>query len=172
MSKVLALGLLLGGVAESQVGARIPTVSGAVLSGERVVLPEALRGKVGVLVVGFSQNSRAEVTAWGKRLAVDYRDSGGVIYYEMPVLASVPRLVRGWVLGKIKGSVPARAQGRFLPVLDHEGEWKTVAGYGVADDAYVLVVDGNGVVRYRTEGAATDAAYGEVKRRVEGLGAK
>ena len=172
MKRLLVVGLLLGGLAEAQVGARIPAVSGTVLSGERVVLPEGLRGKVGVLVVGFSQSSRGEVTAWGKRLAGDYRDSGGVIYYEMPVLASVPRLVRGLVLGKIKGSVPVRAQGRFLPVLDHEAEWKTVAGYGAADDAYVLVVDGGGVVRYRTEGAATDAAYGEVKRRVEGLGVR
>ena len=154
------------------VGGHIPEVHGTALSGDKVDLPMALKGKEGVLVVGFSQASREQVRAWGKRLAEDYRESSKVIYYEMPQLAGVPRLVRGWVMKKISAEVPERAKARFLPMFDHEAEWRAVAGYGVADNAYVLVVDGDGVVRYRTEGAATDAAYGEVKRRVEGLGAK
>ena len=166
---LIGVGLALAvGVAEGQsAGQRIPALHGVVLTGETVDLPDALKGKVGVLVVGFSQSSREQVTAWGKRLAGDYRDSNSILYYEMPVLASVPKLIRGWVLGKIKGSVPPRAQSRFLPVLDHEGEWKSVAGFGPADDAYILVVDGNGAVRWKTEGGASDASYAEVKRHVD-----
>ena len=157
------------GVKAQASGGQIPEVHGMALSGDKVDLPLALKGKEAVLVVGFSQASREQVTAWGKRLARDYRDSSKVIYYEMPQLAGVPRLVRGWVVKKIAAEVPDRAKARFLPLFDHEAEWRAVAGYGAADDAYVLVLDGGGAVRYRTEGAATDAAYGEVKRRVEGL---
>jgi hypothetical protein len=163
----VGLALAVGAAKGQSAGPRIPALHGAVLTGETVDLPDALRGKVGVLVIGFSQSSRDQVTAWGKRLSLDYRDSGSVLYYEMPVLASVPKLIRGWVLGKIKGSVPPRAQSRFLPVVDHEGDWKAAAGFGAADDAYILVVDGNGVVRWKTEGGASDATYAEVKRHVE-----
>ena len=134
-----------------------------------MALPGAFFGKTGVLVVGFSQASRTEVTAWGKRLAGDYRDSSRVLYYEVPVLASVPRLLRGWVLKKVAAEVPDRARARFLPVYDHEPEWRAAAGYSKADDAYVLVVDGAGVVHFRLQGEAGDAAYAEVKKRIEAM---
>ena len=90
---------------------KIPALHGTVLSGEKVDLPEALRGKAGVLVLGFSKASRNEVAGWGRRLALDYRDSDTVIYFEMPMLAGVPRMLRGWVTGKIKEDVPAEGTG-------------------------------------------------------------
>lgn len=168
-----AAAALLTGLCRNTCGAqpppRIPPLQGAVLSGEQVALPAKLQGKVGVLVVGFSQASRADVTAWAKRLAGDYRDNAGVLYYELPVLAAVPRLLRGWVLKKMAADIPDRAKGRFLPVYDHEAEWRVAAGYTRADDAYVMIVDGAGVVRFRTEGDANDAAYAEVKKRIEAM---
>ena len=158
------------GVAMAQGAAtEIPVVHGTVLTGEKVDLPNGLRGKVGVLVVVFSEGSRVEATNWGKRLAADYRDSDAVVYYEMPVLESVPRLLRGWVLKKIADSVPDRAKPRFLPVIDHEKEWKSATGFARPDDAYVLVVDGAGSIAWKTEGGTSDAAYAEVRRRVEAL---
>ena len=154
---------------EPPAGAHIPPVHGVTLTGERVDLPEAFQGKVGVLVVGFSLASRGDVTAWGKRLASDYRDPKGVTYYEMPMLASVPRLLRGWVLKKIAAEIPQPAQGRFLPLYDDEPEWRAAAGYTKPDDAYVLVVDGAGVVQFHAQGQATETTYAEVRKRVDGL---
>ena len=151
----------------AEIAAPVPAMHAVALSGDQVVLPGAFEGKAGVLVVGFSQASRAEVTAWGKRLAGDYRDSARVVYYEVPVLASVPRLLRGWVLKKVAAEVPDRARARFLPVYDHEPEWRAAVGYTRADDAYVLVVDGAGLVRFRLQGEASDTAYTEVKKRIE-----
>ena len=150
-------------VAEGPV--RIPEIRGTTFSGEAVALPEALKGRVGVLVVGFSEASRKEAADWGHKLADDPGRPAEMAYYEMPVLASVPRLLRGWVLKKIKESVSEKGQAHFLPIVDHESEWRQVAGYSKADDAYLLVVDGNGVVRWRGEGALSDAAYAELKRQ-------
>ena len=72
----------------------------------------------------------------------------------------------GWVTKKIRETVSARGQAHFLPVLDHEADWKRVAGFNAADDAYVLVVDGNGTVRWRTQGRLSDRTYAEMKRQV------
>ena len=74
---------------------RIPALHGSVLTGSIVDLPQSLEGKSGVLIVGFSQSSRAEVTEWGRRLAGEYRDSPTIVYYEMPVLAAVPGCFAG-----------------------------------------------------------------------------
>ncbi len=148
---------------------RIPPVHGTLLSGEKLNLPEELKGTVGVLVLGFSRASGDVVAQWGKRLARDYNGVGDVLYCEMSVLESVPGILRGYVVRKISEAVPAVAKGHFLPVLDHEKEWKAAAGFKISDDAYVLVVDSAGVIRGRVQGGATDANFAELKRQVEAL---
>ncbi len=166
---MLALLVFAGGPAgasDAGSGERIPAVKGTTFAGQAVELPKDLQGKAGVLVVGFSQGSRAAVTEWGKRLAVDYYGSPTVAYYEMPVLAGVPRLLRGWVTGKIKDSVSERGKVHFLPVLENEEAWRTAVHYKGSDDAYVLVVDGQGRVRWQTQGGFSEGLYEVVKEQV------
>jgi hypothetical protein len=151
--------------------AHIPAVHATSFSNEQVNLPEGLRAKVGVLVLGFSRGSRDSTTAWGKRLAADYGQSQGVMYYEMPVLEAVPKMIRGFVINQIKSSVPERERPRFVVVLENEPAWQAVVHYKEPNDAYVLVVDDQGVVRWQTHGAATDSAYGVMKQQVEALAA-
>jgi hypothetical protein len=164
------MALLAGAVTSAQrTGVRIPEVHATSFSNEAVNLPEGLRGKVGVLVLGFSRDSREADAAWGKRLAVDYGESPTLVYYEMPVLAAVPRMVRGLIVKSIKSSVPAKEQARFVVILENEAAWKTVTHYERPDDPYVLVVDSQGSVVWQTQGAATDAAYADLKQHVEAL---
>jgi hypothetical protein len=148
---------------------KIPDVHGTSFTGATVDLPDALRGKAGVLVIGFSQGSRDAVTVWGKKLAVDYYDSPAVAYYEMPVLAGVPKLMRGFVAGRIKAAVSDRGRPHFVPLVENEAAWRSLVHYTAPDDAYVLVVDGFGVVRWQTQGQATDAAYAVLKQKLEAL---
>lgn len=174
LCRLLSLALLLPPLLHAQ--ERIPELHATAFSGETVDLPQGLRGHTAVLIVSFSQGSRDSVTGWSRRLADDYRNSPTVLYYEMPVLAAVPRFLRGVVMGKIKKDVPPRDQPRFVPIVDHEAEWRSAVGFGKqdtghpagADDAYLLVVDGFGTIRFRTAAPApTDQTYAELKRRLE-----
>jgi len=142
----------------------IPAVHATALSGDPVNLPEALQGKIGILILGFSEHSRDQVTPWGKRLATDYRTAPRVLYYEMPVLASVPHLLRPMVLHSLKSSVPERAQPRFVPVTEDERRWQALTHYtsSAADDAYLLVV-------WRTQGPPTDTTYAALKQQIDTL---
>ena len=165
----VALACGLSGLHGQTVPTRIPPTHGTVLSGETVDLPEGLKGKVGVLVLGFSRTSGDAVAEWGKKLFRDYNGSTAVSYYEISVLEAVPGILRGYVVRKISESVPSVAKSHFLPVLDHEKEWKAAAGFKPSDDVYVLVVDGAGVVRARVAGVASDANFAEVKRQVDAV---
>ena len=147
----------------------IPATHGNVLTGQSVDLPKALQGHTAVLVLGFSEASRPQVTAWGRLLAADYRQSPTVLYYEMPVLAAVPRFLRGFVLKKVKEGVPERAQPHCLPVVDHEKEWKSLAAFHNPDDAYILLVDSTGQVHDHWAGDATPTAYATVKQHLAAL---
>jgi hypothetical protein len=146
---------------------RIPAAHGITLAGASVALPEAVKGKMGVLVVGFSKASQQQVTAWGRRLAADYRQSNDVAYFEIPMLGGAPKLLRGIIVREMGSSVPDRERPHFLPIAEDEAAWRAVTHYSKPDDAYVLLIDSDGVVKWQTEGDASDAAYGELKRRLE-----
>lgn len=146
--------------------ATIPMVHTEALNGDPVDLPGSLKGRSAVLVVGFSQGSRSDVTAWGKRLSDDFQDSATVRYYELSMLGSVPKFLRGIVLRKIAADVPDRAKPHFLSVDEHEAAWRSVTGFHKSEDAYVLVVDGGGQVCWRAEGPATEAMYQQVKEHL------
>jgi hypothetical protein len=146
--------------------AAIPATRATTLTGALVVLPDAVKGKVGVLVVGFTKDSKAPIQAWGKRLAADYPDTSGVVYYEMPVLASAPALVRVTIEEQMKLSLTATERAHFLPVTQNEAGWLAAAHYVKGDDAYVLLIGGDGAVRWQTQGPVTDANYTQLKGKI------
>lgn len=146
---------------------RIPETHGTTFSGAQVTLPDDLHGRIGVLVLGFSKSSGDLCKGWGQRLASSYHDSHDVTYYQMPVLESVPKLIRGMVMKSMKSGVPEAEQAHFMPVFSGESDWQKVVRYSNADDAYILVVDGQGNVRWQTSGKVTDAGFEALKQQVE-----
>lgn len=148
---------------------RIPDVHTTSFSGDLVDLPAMLQGKLAILILGFSKSSRTQATLWGRRLPTDYFYSPDVLYFEMPVLEAVPHLLRGAVLRSIKSEVSARSQPHFAPLVSDEQRWRAVVHYNRPNDAYVLLVDSNGLVQAQFQGEPTDATYQELKRRIEQL---
>jgi hypothetical protein len=170
LSRQLVIGMALltavlaGGQTQS---ARIPTTHGTSFAGAQVTLPDDLRGRIGVLVLGFSKSSGDVCKGWGQRLAATYSGSSRVMYYQIPVLESVPKFVRGMVLKSMRSGVPEAEQWHFMPIFSGEAEWKKTTHFGNSDDAYVLVVDGSGTVRWQTSGRVTDAGFAVLKEQVD-----
>jgi hypothetical protein len=158
--------LVMSSAASWGQSARIPQTHGTSLAGTSITLPDDLRGKVGVLVLGFSKSSGDVCKGWGRRLMESYRDSPEVTYYQMPVLESVPKLIRGMVVKSMKSGVPAAEQTHFLPVFSDEASWRKIAHYGNTDDAYILVVDGDGKVLWETSGKVTDTGFAALKKEI------
>ncbi len=147
----------------------IPEVHAALLTGTQVNFPADLQGKTTILVIGFSQGSRDQVASWGKRLAPDYHGVRDVAYYEVAEIEAAPRILRGYILKKIKEGVPEPAYPHFLAVTDHEVDWKAATHFEAKDDAYLVVVDPAGQITYTTHGPTSDAAYTTLKQRIETL---
>jgi hypothetical protein len=135
--------------------AGFPRIQGETLAGKKVELPGAFGGQV-VVVIGFTHGSQAQTKVWGQRL----RGQGA---WSVAVLQDVPRLVRGMVVHGIKSGIPKEGYDRFVSVYLGEKELKEAVGFEKPDDAYVMVVDETGAIRWRFHGPATDAAVQEVQ---------
>src|ERR1035437_9462974 len=114
----------------------LPKIEGESLAGHHVALPDAVSGRVAVLVLGFSKASKTPTSAWGQRIEADFASSSVFVLYQMPVLEDVPGFVRGMVISGMKKGVPEDQRAYFVPVLHGESGLKKLVNYKDPDDAY------------------------------------
>jgi hypothetical protein len=139
----------------------LPHLEGDTLSGKKVILPDAAAGQPALVIVGFTHASQAQTKAWAQRV------QNQLPVWNVAVLEEVPRLVRGMATHGIKGSVPKDQYDRFLLVYHGEKELKQAAGFEQPDDAYLLVLDPAGTIKWRYHGAPTDAAFDQIQAAVK-----
>jgi hypothetical protein len=152
--------------AASQDAMQIPATHGTTLAGSEVALPDALKGKANIVVVGFSRASQEQIGNWGRLIAADYGKSPEITYYELALLGGAPKMLRAMIIKRMGSAVPFDERGHFIPVVEGEPAWRAVAHFNKSDDAYVLLVDSKGAVLWQAEGEATDAVYGTLKQQV------
>jgi hypothetical protein len=75
------------------------------------------------------------------------------------------------ILHGMRKDVPAFLHPHFVPIYDHEEDWKKLVNFSGADDAYILVTGPDGHVLWHSHGPLTDAAYTELQSNITRLAA-
>ena len=144
----------------------IPPINAKALDDSQVILPRTGTSKLLILVLGFSHKSGENCTPWDKRLAGEFQSDALVEYYQIPVLAGAPSFVRPMIVRSMRKGIPANEQARFVPVYDHEAEWKKLVNFSAEDDPYVVLVRPDGKVIWQTHGLLSEAPYSELKNAI------
>jgi len=134
----------------------IPTIEGETLAGSKIYLPAAAGGRPALLIIGFNRGSQNQTKAWSLRV----RDRFPA--WSIAVLEDVPRLIRGMVTRSIKSGIPTVQHDHFVLVHNGEKQLKQAAGFSRPDDAYLLVIDGAGTIRWSFHGPPTEAAMDQI----------
>jgi hypothetical protein len=144
----------------------IPPINAKALDNSQVVLPKTGSSQLLVLVLGFSHKSGDNCTPWGKRLASEYHSDARVEHYQVPVLAGAPSFVRPMIVKGMRKGVPTGEQPRFVPVYDHEAEWKKLVNFSAPDDPYIILSHPDGTVVWQAHGVLSEALYSELKSAI------
>lgn len=160
----LAVSLATATVAET-----IPSIRTESFSGQLVQFPEALRGKVGILVISFTKRGGIAAAEWSRRIDTVFGSYPRVAIYAIAVLADVPRFIRPIIVRGIKSSLPQRDYAHFVPIYQDEPQWRSAVNYEDKDDAYVLVLDRNAQIVEVLHGAVNDAKYNALESKVISL---
>jgi hypothetical protein len=73
------------------------------------------------------------------------------------------------ILRGMRKDLPAEQQAHFIPILDHEDEWKKLVNFSAPDDAYILLADPHGHVAWHMHGPLTDSSYDALKSALSKL---
>jgi len=168
LKPIFLLGALVCG-ALAQSSQTMPTIEGESFTGRKVILPSDTRGKVAVLIFGFTKASKEPTGAWADKIQSDLGSRTGFEMYQLPVLEDVPRFIRGMVISSMKKGVRENMRDHFAPILRHESELKTLVSYQEKDDAYMVVLDPTGRIVRQTHGPFSDEAYKKISSEVQAL---
>ena len=162
-------GVALAASALAQGPQAMPKIEGEALSGRKVGLPAACKGKVAVLIFGFTKASKKPTGAWADKIIADFGTQPGFELYQLPVLEDVPRFIRGMVIAGMKKGIRTDMGDHFVPVLQGEAELKRLVSYKEADDAYLVTLDSAGQIVQQRHGAVSDPVYAQLRAEIQSL---
>jgi hypothetical protein len=156
-------------VARLAIGDRMPALRGDLLSGVSAVLPDLAAGQTTLIVLGFTYDSRFQVEEWAASFRSRYGSRTDVTLFEVPMMGSAARLGRVFIDRGMRKNTPKELHGRVMTVYGRNGDWKARVGFEAANDAYLVLVDRQGVIRWLAHGAASEERLAELFALVDSL---
>ena len=151
------------------VGQRMPPLTGDLLSGKRGVLPDLAAGRTTLVILGFSYDSRFQVEAWAEKFRARYGTTPDITLYEVPMMGSAARLGRWFIDRGMRKNTPAELHDRVMTVYGGNDDWKARVGFSAPNDAYLVLLDRQGIVRWLAHGAVTEERLQELVAVVDSL---
>jgi hypothetical protein len=145
--------------AQLPLAGRLPTLKGEFLTGRDAILPDAASGRVALLTLGFSYDSRFAVEAWVKQFRADFGQEQQVTFYEVPMIGGMAMMGKWFIDGGMRRGTPKADHEHVVTVYGGTGAWKERVGYKAADDAYLILLDKNGLVQWTHSGKFDATAY-------------
>jgi len=150
-------------------GEPMPALKGAFLSGRQAVLPEVANGRVALLALGFTYDSRFAVEAWVGRFRKDFGDSPQVTFYEIPMIGGIARLGKWFIDSGMRRGTPKDDHENVITVYGGTERWKHRLGFQAPEAAYLVLLDQDGIVRWRHSGLFDEEIYRALSRSTSDL---
>ena len=146
---------------------RFPRVDGRNLEGERFTLPADFGGQVNVVLVAFKREQQHDVDTWMPLLNRIAQANTSLRVYELPTLGRRYRLMRSFIDGGMRAGIPDRAvRAATVTLYIDKSPFRRALGLRDEDRIYVLLVDREGRVHWRTDGAFDAQAGAELESAV------
>ena len=159
-------------VASLAVGDPLPTLRGEFLTGRTAVLPQAAAGRVALLLLGFTYDSRFAVEAWTQKFRGQFHTDPRVTFYEIPMIGGLARMGKWFIDGGMRRGTPKADYEHVITVYGGIDPWKQRVAFRDPNAAYLILLDASGRVAWRFAGVPDEPAYhalsSEVLRLVTG----
>ena len=113
-------------------GKPLPHLKGEFLTGRQAQLPDAASGRVALLALGFTYDSRFPVEAWIGRFRKDFGNNPQVTFYEIPMIGGMARMGKWFIDSGMRKGTPRKRSGKCHHRLRRHRFLETARGLRVA----------------------------------------
>lgn len=147
----------------------MPRLKGEFLTGRPAVLPDAASGRVALLALGFTYESRFAVEALTGRFRKDFGNKPQVTFYEIAMIGGIARLGKWFINSGMRKGTPQKDHENVITVYGGTETWKQRLQFQSPNAAYLVLLDQLGRVHWLRNGSYDEQAYADLSRRVAGL---
>jgi hypothetical protein len=141
---------------EKEAEMQFPTVTARNLLRHQVTLPDDFEGEWNVLLIAFQQRQQSLIDTWLPFVQQLEQTGQGVVFYELPVIQRLNMLARTFINEGMRAGIPDRlARERTITLYIDKAVFRQTLGLPHEEDIYVLLVDRQGRVLWRSQGAFT-----------------
>jgi hypothetical protein len=147
------------------IGDPFPRLESEFLTGRKAVLPDAAKGRIAFILMGFTYDSRFAVEKWAGRFKADIKPGPDVTWFEIPVIGGMGRMASWFINSGMRKGTPKEYHENVITVYGGVDRWKAAMRFSAQadDDAYLAVLDKEGRVQWLHHGPATDESVAELK---------
>jgi hypothetical protein len=147
-----------------------PTVTGSNLQRQTLELPQDLQGELNLVLIAFQQWQQTQVDTWIPFARELEGSHSGLRYYELPTIQRLNILARTFINEGMRAGIPDPvARERTITLYVDKETFRESLQLPREDSIYVLLLDRQGQVLWRAEGAFTadkgDSLAAVVRRR-------
>ena len=158
-----------GSVQEIKIGDPLPRLRGKFLTGRNADLPQAASGRVALLLLGFTYDSRFAVESWAKRFREQFQADPRMTFYEIPMIGGMARLGKWFIDSGMRRGTPPADQENVITVYGGTDAWKQRVGFRDSNAAYLILIDQKGKVAWRYAGGFAEEPLGALSAEVATL---
>jgi len=154
------------------IGDAFPLLEAEFLTGRKAVLPGAAAGKIALVMMGFTYDSRYAVEKWAARFHDEFGANTAVTFFEVPVIGGMGRMAKWFIDSGMRRGTPKDMHENVITVYGGGDRWKTTMGFSKAreHDAYLALLGPDGRVRWLHRGPFSEDAVTALKTAVTGAG--
>jgi hypothetical protein len=156
-------------VARLAVGDTLPPLRGEFLTGRPALLPQAASGRVALLLLGFTYDSRFPVESWTKKFRLEFEKNPKVTFYEVPMIGGLARMGKWFIDSGMRRGTPPADQGNVITVYGGTDQWKQRVAFRDPNAAYLILIDQSGKVTWQYAGRFSEEPYEALSSAVSGL---
>ena len=135
---------------------QFPTITGSNLQRSKLRLPQDLRGEPNLVFVAFEQWQQSQVDTWLPFARQLEKEHPALRDYELPTIRPLNRLARTFINEGMRAGIPdVVARERTITLYVDKKAFRQALDLPREDNIYVLLLDRQGQVLWRTEGPFT-----------------
>ncbi|MGB3618382.1 MAG: hypothetical protein WBA12_09695 [Catalinimonas sp.] len=171
---ILTTTLLLASLtARAQTGETFPDLTGKTITGKNLTLPDDIKGKYTLLGVAYSQKSQDDLETWFQPVYETFlsenksmwetSDAYDVNIYFVPMLNGLKKAAAGKVEKRMKNDLDPALKSHVLLYVGSLKEFKEALDLGAKDEPTFFVLDADGRIVYRTQGAYSEQKMADIE---------
>ena len=149
---------------------RLPEIKVGALDGSKIILPDSAFGYITLIAFGFQRDSQDDMNTWIIPFAKEFNDSTIYNYYEIPMMGTrIPNILRGFINRGMKRGIAKDKHRKVLPYYGNIDKYAKELAMNDRTQVHIFLLDIEGMIRWQTQGPATEETMNELKTTVQEL---